>query len=234
MNKFSKIFALTAFVVIFAVVGVPEAKAQMPNHDISWLPVDEPLDVGGTVLQPGRYQIKVIRRNPETNGNVVQVLKEDGTVVTTVLTVPHAISATKEQEHSEFIFYPPAAPGAPKALRTWFPADPVGHRGHDFVYPEGRATEIAVALNEPVVTYRGETRTAFDDTTVEVVTPQREITTYVTPNTTTTTTTRTTTGTTMLDEEQELPRTASPLPLAALGGLLLLGAAFGIRRLRNA
>jgi len=189
--------------------------------DRSTFTVTEPLDVGGTILQPGTYQIRIV---PEQRGrNILQVWSADATqLLTTVLSVPHHVGPEGLPDlDSSFVYYPASADSI-KALRTWYAADTPAGGGHDIVYPRKRAMELAALATEPVVAIPDEVQVAELETTpLLVVTPKNEIRPYevatlqeppakLAQNT---------------PRHELLPQTASRLPLVAgLGFLSLVGA----------
>jgi len=231
--------------VIFALLLVtPVLVAQnMPiAPEASILNVTEPLDVGGTVLQPGSYLIKVL--GSSTDRNKVQILSRDGQkVFATVLAVPHQLKPNEEVTGTTFVYYP-ATTDHPRALRTWFASNPPGQHGHDIVYAEGRAKQLAVASNDRVVSYPNDINITEDQTTtLSVQTPQSTVETYtytpppaiVTESTTTTTTPAPTpmVSSSTTETTNEMPNTASRVPMFALLGLISIAAAVAIRFVRS-
>ena len=239
MKSLVRLMAIAAFVLL---VAAPAMYAQAPAIESSTLPVDTAIDVGGTILQPGAYIIKVV--SPVADRNKVVITTVDDNVVATLLTVPHALEPGEKYPDTAFVFYP-AANGAPRALRTWFPANRPSGGGHDIVYEESRAKQLARLANENVVSYREE-QTAE----LEVVTPEEKIETYVapapepipapepvatTPVPEPVTTTPMTSAAPLEEQDNaELPQTAGEVPLVALLGLLSLGGAVLVRRARRA
>jgi len=211
-------------------VSIPAALAQTP--EVSILPVTEPLDVGGTILQPGTYAIRVLRSTADRNK--VQITSTDyRTVYATVLTVPRELKPGEEIPNTKFVFYP-AGEGQPAALRTWFAADPPTRIGHDIVYDESRARQLARLARSPVVFY---TSTTADRETLRIVTPAETVETYTyiapppalvipppppvvieTPPMLSAT-----------EARLEMPATASNTPLFALLGLLAIAGAVALR-----
>jgi hypothetical protein len=166
--KMLRLLSISAFVLMIA---APAAFAQTPQ--VSTLPVDSPLDVGGTILQPGVYTIRVLPTLSDRNR--VQITSPDlKTIYATVLTVPHDLEPNEEIPNSRFIFYT-TADGQARALRTWFPPDSQWKAGHDIVYEESRAKELARLANEPIVSYRGE---SIDTAELETVAPDATISVY--------------------------------------------------------
>jgi hypothetical protein len=224
MRNTMKLLMVSVFALMIA---APAAFAQ--TQEVSTLPVTEPLDVGGTILQPGNYVIRVVPTVGDRNR--VQVLSTDlSKVYATVLTVPHDLEPGEEVPNTTFVFYP-AGEGQPRALRTWFAPNSAMQAGHDIVYEESRAKQLARLAEGNVVAYRGE---LTDNTQLEVVTPQQTIETYTWTAPTTTTTTTTTVTTPMTSSTQvEMPRTAGNTPLLALLGFLALGGAVAVRAARS-
>ena len=212
-------------------ICMPAAFAQTP--EVSTLPVTEPLDVGGTILQPGTYTIRVLPS--KTDRNKIQITSVDrDTIYATVLTVPHYFAPGEETPNTTFVFYP-AEQGLPRALRTWFAADPSASQGgHDIVYQESRAQQLARLSNSRVVSYSDTVAVAdFDTTPLQVVTPDAKVETYT--YTAPTPAPMTSSETTQVAEAQpmEMPQTSSRLPLIALLGLASLAGAVAFRMARS-
>lgn len=228
MKNTMKLLMVSVFALMIA---APAAFAQ--TQEVSNLPVTEPLDVGGTILQPGNYVIRVVPTVGDRNR--VQVLSTDlSKVYATVLTVPHDLEPGEEIPNTTFVFYP-AGEGQPRALRTWFAPNSAMQAGHDIVYEENRAKQLARLAEGNVVAYRGE---LTDNTQLEVVTPQQTIETYTwtAPRTETTTTTTVTTApmtSSVQTTPMEMPRTAGNTPLLALLGFVALGGAVAVRAARS-
>lgn len=219
MKVLTRLLLMSALVVVFGVISGPSAVAQLPES--SFLNVVEPLDVGGTILQPGKYVIRVLPGNQ--NRNLLQVTNEDySKIFTTVLSIPHAIGANEEQTNTEYVLYPAVA-GVPRALRTWYAVDSTSKGGHDIVYPERRALELAPLVKEPVYAFKGDANVdTLPLAPVVVVTPEREVVVYREPAP----------RPVMVAELEDMPDTASSLPLIATIGLLLIAGAIATRALR--
>ena len=220
MKLFTRVLALGVFGVICGIVPTPASATPIP--EVSYLPVEEPLDVGGTILEPGVYVIRVLPS--DSNRNLLQITNEDRTIIfATVLSVPHALPASDEMRDTKFVFFP-ASNGAPRALRTWFNGETTSDGGHDIVYPERRAMQIAAVVKEPVVAYKNETVTEELKTTpLEIVTPEQAIATYVEPAP------QKVAG---MSEGAGMPRTAGSGPLLSALGLLALVVAASLRVFR--
>jgi hypothetical protein len=210
-----------ALILVGAVVGgTQQAYAQQPTNAAElYAPVA--LDVGGTTLQPGTYRIEVVKL--DENRNMLQVKSTDGmTLFATVLSIPHATVAGEVMSENRFVYYPAAA-GVPRVLRTWYEMD--RSSGHDIVYPKARALELAATLNEPVLAMPTETKQAdYVTAPVVIVTPEKQEKPYVFA--------RKVDPPVQIAEAkpvEELPRTASHVPLFALLGALAVGGALGLR-----
>lgn len=242
MRTTSRLLLIAVFALLIA---VPAAFAQTPEY--STLPVNEPLLVGSTILQPGVYTIRVLRS--QTNRDEIQVTSQDmKKVYATVLTVPHQLKPGEDIKNATFIYYP-ASGDMPAALRTWYAPHPdASGGGHDIVYEQSRATQLARASHSSVVSYQGE-QADLNTVPLNVVTPEATVETYTLPappapvetpamtSATTSTTTETTASTAPAPEPVQtaeaqpmsMPRTASDVPLMALLGLAAIGSAAAIR-----
>lgn len=232
MKHALRLMVVGAFALL---ISVPAALAQSPEGSV--LPVTEPLDVGGTILQPGVYTIRVLPSLADRNK--VQITSPDlQTIFATVLTVPHALEAGEEMPSTKLVFYP-AGEGMPKALRTWFAPNPdASGGGHDIVYQQERAQQLARLSHSSVVSYPAET--VADNTDLQVVTPEAAIQPYVPPAPMIAETPMETPAPMLsnapeqvAETQPEMPQTASRIPLIALFGLLSLGGALAFRLARS-
>lgn len=221
-----KFLLVTAFALLIA---APGAFAQI--EETSTLPVTEPLDVGGTILQPGTYTISVLKRGDD---NRVVVLDQQGNAVASVLTIPHQLEPNEEVPNTTFVYFP-AGEGMPRALRTWYPPDPASRVGRDIVYEGNRARQLARLANSNVPAYEGELTDTTTVTTVEPVivaeTPAPAPV-YVPPPPAPAPVVEAP-MTSAAQEPVEMPRTAGELPLVALLGLFSIAAAVGLRFFRS-
>jgi hypothetical protein len=213
---------MSAMLFVVGVIAAPNATAQIA--ETSYLRLAEPLDVGGNLLQPGTYVIRVLPGY--TNRNLLQITNEERTkIFATVLSIPHAYPEGVGENNTEYVYYP-TAPGTVRALRTWYAVNSTSKGGHDIVYPERRAMELAPVAMEPVVAYKGDEEIeALPTAPLVIVTPKKEVVVYVAPEPA---------PRPVAVAKNELPDTASSLPLVAGIGLLLIGAAVGIRIMRVA
>ena len=218
-----KVLKLTSFSILItlSVLGtliVPNARADEWDKKTT-LTFNEPVQVPGTTLCAGTYVFKLADSSDRT---IVQIWNEDETrLITTILAIADYRTKTPDKTIVSFDERPT---GQPEALKAWFyPGD---NSGVEFIYPKQRATELAQANQQPVLSVREDATDAasMKTTTVEPVAPPpvkaadnpqelMEI------------------AQVTAVETEELPQTASAMPSIAMGGLLLLAGAFGLRRL---
>lgn len=101
------------------------------------LKFSEPVMVPGETLQPGTYVFKLA--DATSSRHLVQVLSEDGQkLITTAQAVP---TKRAEAKGDVVLRFNPTDRGTPPALKAWF--YPGSIYGHEFIYPEQQAREIA-------------------------------------------------------------------------------------------
>ena len=101
------------------------------------LKFDEPVRVPGATLEPGSYVFKLADAN--STRHTVQILRQDGgSPVAMVQAVP---MKRIEPASDVIVKLYPGDPDSPAALKGWF--YPGSTYGHEFVYSEAEAREIA-------------------------------------------------------------------------------------------
>ena len=175
--------------------------------------------MGAHTLPAGTYVFKVL--DSQSDRHIVQIFNQDETqVLTTILAIPNYRLKTTDKTVITFRERPA---GQPEALRAWFYP---GHEwGEEFVYAKSRAIELAKETNEPVLATPTELEAApveaLKTVPIEAVAPTGEpveLAQVVEPP-------PAAAPQAMADP---LPATASPLPLIALLGLLMIGAGFAL------
>jgi hypothetical protein len=196
----------------------------------------QPVEIpGGIVLPAGTYVIKLL--DSLSNRHIVQIFNQDQThIYATILAIPNwRLDVTDKT----VMTFGERAAGDPQAIRSWFyPGD---NFGQEFVYPKRRAVELAKMTNlpilampteleseitkpaksvddEPIVALKQAPLTAVNPTGEEV-----EIAQVVTPPPAQQKETADAT-----ERMEQLPQTASLLPLFGLIGLLSLGAGLAL------
>ncbi len=216
----------------------PNARADEWNKK-TILTVNEPLQVPNKVLPPGKYVMKLM--DSPSNRHIVQIFDGDEQhLQTTVLAIPNY--RLRPTGKTQFGFWE-TPPGQPKALRAWFyPGD---NFGQEFAYPKSQSVVIAASAKAIVPTTYAENETDLATARVGTVNETGQ----EAPMQETTTVAETTTPAPAPAPEaeraapapepapapapQELPKTASPLMMIALAGLLSLGAFSMLRLARS-
>jgi hypothetical protein len=229
---------------IIATALVPSVKADDWNRK-TVITFSQPVETPGihmkgwAVLPPGTYVFRVL--DSASDRHIVQIFNQDETMIyATILAIPNYRLRVTDKTVLTFRETPP---GQPDVLRAWF--YPGKNFGDEFVYPKERAIELAKVTRFPVLYTPAEIPvevaapitspeepvavqlkeapvlavqpTGEDVQLAEVVAaPPAEV--LVATNDA---------------PAAELPKTASPMPLIGMFGLLALGAAFGLQFARK-
>lgn len=224
MNRF-KVVGLFFCLALLALAFSTSVKADDWNQKTKVTfnrPVEVP-GVGAQVLPAGTYVFVVL--DSLSDRHIVRIFNEDQThVYTTILAIPnYRMHSTDET----VMTFRERAAGEPQAIRAWF--YPGRQWGHEFVYPKFRAIELAKLVNEPVfatpieLTPETPVETLKTAPVVAVkptgeVVPVAEVVQAPPAQTAA-----------AAEPVEELPQTASPLPLLGLIGLLSLGTGIVLR-----
>jgi hypothetical protein len=219
----------------------PAAKADAWNRKTK-ITFSGPVEIPGihlkgwAVLPAGTYVFKIV--DSMSDRHIVQIFNKDETqVLATILAIPnYRLKATSRT----VITFRERPAGQPEALRAWF--YPGRHWGEEFVYPRAKAVELAKATNmavlytttdlplevtQPILTLTAPEVVQLKQAPVRAVRPtgeEAEIAAVVTqppaaelqPDTEPT------------QVAAVLPKTASPLALIALLGLLASGGVWAL------
>ena len=212
----SRLFVSGALIAACVALTAPlPASAIGVTYDkLAYLTFNAPVQVPGARLSAGTYRFHLT--NTETSRNVLQVLSNDGAIVYAMFnTIPD--SRTKLTPDPDVTFIETPA-GVPPAVRSLF----YGHEyaGYEFVYPKGGPNMTPEIVPQPEITYTVEPMPVIEppyeprapEPVVEAA-PEPEFVPEPAP--------------------VELPRTATPLPLVAIGGLTSLLAGLGLGLLRR-
>jgi hypothetical protein len=220
-------FKLTGVLVCAALFAVSPALADTGNQKTT-LTFNNPVELPGIVLPAGTYVFKLVETT--TYRHVIQVSndKEDQ-VFATLLAVPdYRLTPTADT----VVYFAERPAGRPPAIRGWF--YPGRLFGHEFVYPKVRATELAKEMHVAVPTAAvtpTEKPAELEAAPVAAMTPeskQVEIASAVELEPQAAPAGAATPA--PAAAPAELPKTASPLPLIALFGVLALGVAGALKR----
>jgi hypothetical protein len=160
--------------------------------------------------------------NPDSSRNVVQVLSGDGAIVYAMFhTIPDSRTSITEDAVVTFRETPA---GVPPAVRSLFYGGE--YRGYEFVYPRGWPIVTAAIAPQPEITYSPLPAAAAPEPAA-VAGPELVAELVATPE-------PFPLAEAVPPRAVALPRTATPVPLVALGGLtsLLLGLGLGLLRRR--
>ncbi|HWO35904.1 MAG TPA: hypothetical protein VNO32_44510 [Candidatus Acidoferrum sp.] len=183
----------------------------------------QPVEVPGKILPAGTYTFQLM--DSPSDRHIVQIFNADGSqIITTVL----AINDYRLQPTGQTVMKFNEQPGdSPDALRAWFyPGD---NFGQEFVYPKVRAIELAQKMNAVVPAVAADTLddSAIKTVAIVAVTPEQKEVDVATVIQTAPLAATVTPAPVVADEE--LPQTASNMPLIALLGALSIGLAFGLK-----
>jgi hypothetical protein len=209
-------FLTGAVVAALTAVMTPAPVSAVTYDKLAYLTFSAPVQVPGVTLTAGTYRFRLT--NPGTSRSVLQVLSNDGAIVYAMFGTIPDLRASITQEPLVTFMETPA--DVPPAVRTLFYGGE--HRGYEFVYPKGGPIMIAEGVPQPEITYAPILSAPVAEPTAEApAEPVREpvLEPPVEP--------------VVQAQPVELPRTASPLPLMAVGGLTSLLAALGLGLLRR-
>jgi hypothetical protein len=205
----------------------PNAKADEWNQKTVFT-FSGPVEIPGQVLPPGTYVFKLLDSASERN--IVQVFNQDEThVYGTFIAIPdYRLQPTGKT----VITFDERAAGSPEAVKAWF--YPGENFGHVFVYPKEKAVDLAKANNQPVPSMATELAA---NTTKPTTSPDEP---HVVEMKQAPLKAQQPTGEVEIAEvfvasqpatqsSHDLPKTASPLPLVGLIGILSLSSALMLR-----
>lgn len=206
-------------VALFAATLLPSARADRWNKKTT-VTFSEAVEVPGKILPAGTYTFRLL--DSAADRHIVEIFNADGSqiIVTTLAINDYRLRPTGQT----VMKFNERVGDSPEALRAWFyPGD---NFGQAFVYPKARAIELAKITNVIVPAVAVD---AVDDNTlktapiVAVMPDQKEVEVATVIQTTPPV------AAAPVKATEELPHTASPLPLIALLGGLSIGLAFGLK-----
>jgi len=218
MKIVKTVFCLLAL-TLFGATLLPSARADTWNKK-TVVTFSQAVEVPGRVLPAGTYTFKLL--DSLSDRNIVQIFNADGSqIITTIL----AINNYRLQPTGETVMKFSERPGdSPEALRAWFyPGDEFGQ---EFVYPKVRAIQLAQTTKVIVPAVATETLDENEIKTLPIVavTPeQKEVEVAQVIQTTPPA------KVAAVKETEELPHTASSMPLIALLGGLSISLALGLK-----
>lgn len=213
----SRLFATGVGAVALVAVMTPAPASGVTYDKLAYLTFSAPVQIPGVTLRAGTYRFHLA--NPDTSRNVLQVLSNDGSVVYAMFhTIPDSRTSLTEDPT---VTYRETPAGVPPAVRSLFYGGE--YRGYEFVYPKSGPNMIPEVFPQPEITYSPlpaePAPEPVAEPEVERVEPEpvAEQVAEAVPE----------------PAPVELPRTATPLPVAAVGGLASLLAGLGLALLRR-
>jgi hypothetical protein len=219
-------------VCILALVSATFSLADEWNRKIEFT-FDKPVSIpavhqpGWGVLPPGTYVFKIF--DSSSNRHIVQIFNRGETeIYATILAIPDMrLKATDKV----VVTFRETPAGQPYALRAMF--YPGREWGEEFVYPKATATELAKVTNQAVLSMPVENEVATPAAPEVIAELEKTPLTAVEPTGEEVQTAEVVTPPTPAEflaaKTEELPKTASPLPLIGLLGLLAIGGGFTLR-----
>ena len=224
---------------VLALVTAASALAQPPGDKRTVFTFDRPITLPGVTLPAGQYVFQLA--DTEFSRKVIHVSSADGkrhySMLFSISDERAVASSVPEVRFME------TAKGHPSAVKAWwYPNERIGY---EFIYPKEQARRLALSTVEPVLTTREETKKPEETQAAQLtrLTPAGQETAVVAEARPVEPTGPSQTGVvasqaavTPAPESQvarnELPRTASDLPLMTLLGALALAGAAGLRLFR--
>jgi hypothetical protein len=228
MNPLRALLSLFAVMLLGATLLPSSAQADTWNKK-TVVTFSQAVEIPGKILPAGTYTFQLL--DSLSDRHIVQIFNADGSqILATVL----AINNYRLQPTGETVMKFSERPAdSPDALRAWFyPGD---NFGQEFVYPKVRAIQLAQTTKEVVPAVAAD---SFDETVIKTVpivavTPDEkevEVTTVIqTTPPVAAAVTPTPAPVEVASKTEELPQTASSLPLIALLGGLSISLALGLK-----
>jgi hypothetical protein len=212
---------------LLSAMSVPRARADEWNQETK-VTFSGPVEVPGRVLPAGTYTFTLM--NDDADRDIVQIWDANRMhLFATILAVP---DYRMKPAGKPIISFEERKRTSPEALHAWFyPGDSYGH---EFVYPESRAIELAKRTGQPVLSMRNElasniTQPAKSAKEPSVMAMKQEHVKKVQPSGQEVEMAQNTPPPMPAASPKSLPQTASLLPLWAGLGVLLLGASLTLQ-----
>jgi hypothetical protein len=227
MKNVKAVFCLLAVTLLGATV-LPSARADEWNKK-TVVTFSQAVEVPGKILPAGTYTFVLL--DSPSDRHIVQIFNADGSqIITTIL----AINNYRLRPTGETVMKFSERPGdSPEALRAWF--YPGNSFGQEFVYPKVRAIQLAQTTKEVVPAVAADTidDNAMRTIPIVAVTPEQkevEVTTVIqTTPPVAAVVAPAPVAVAAVKETEELPHTASSMPLIALLGGLSISLALGLK-----
>ena len=137
IRKWKPVNWRTAGLAMAILIGSAAVAGANQWNDRTILKFSEPVMVPGATLQPGTYVFELM--DSRASRHQVQILTEDGEKV---VTLAQAVPMKRTEPKGDIVVkFNPTAAGSPPAVKAWF--YPGSLYGHEFIYPDKQAKEIA-------------------------------------------------------------------------------------------
>lgn len=238
------LYGCAAIAALMSLSTGTATSAQEPANQTTFFTFTGPFELpGGKTLPAGKYTFRVA--DSPSNRHVVQVMSEEGDqIFATIMAIPAQRQDVPDEPEVRFMEAPA---NQPPAIRTWwYPGRSIGH---EFIYPKDHARRLAATQKEGVLTVAGDataadaTKTA-DLTRIDASGGETAVNGARTEARTAEAAPRPQAApmperdaadpapARPQEPRSELPRTASPLPLIGLVGIVSLAGAAWLRRRR--
>jgi hypothetical protein len=134
--KLSRICCPLSVGVLTVCLSLAPAEVSGQWSERTELTFSDPVMIPGATLQPGTYVFQLM--DPGSAGDIIEIRKKDGTLITTTITVP---TKRPDAKGDNVLKFNPTEEGTPPALAAWFYPGTI--YGHQFVYPDEQAKKIA-------------------------------------------------------------------------------------------
>ena len=217
----SKLTLISVLVAGCLVTMTPAPLGATTYDHLAYLTFSGRVQVPGATLDAGTYRFRLA--DPDSGRKVLQVLSENGSEVYAMFqTMPDSRRTATNTATVTFMETPA---GVPPAIRSLFYGGQL--HGYEFVYPRGGPIMIAEFVPQPEVTYSSFPPPTLPDARVvpaPAAVPEPAAVAEPVPAP----------AQEPVAPPAELPRTATPMPMVAIGGFVTLLAAFGVGLLRKA
>jgi hypothetical protein len=217
----SRLTLISVLVAGCIAIMTPAPLGATTYDNLAYLTFSGPVQVPGGTLDAGTYRFRLA--DPGSGRKILQVLSENGSAV-------YAMFHTRPDSRliatdAATVTFKETPSGVPPAVRSLFYGGQLN--GYEFVYPPGGPIMIATVVSPPEIAYSSSPALALPDALVvpaPAAVPELAAVAEAVPAP----------AQEPAAPPVELPRTATPVPMIAIGGLASLLAAFGIGLLRKA
>jgi hypothetical protein len=219
----SRLFAYAVVIAALVAATTPVRASGVTVDKLAYLTFNAPVQVPGAMLSAGTYRFHLA--NESTNRDVIQVLSNDGAIAYAMF---HTITDRRTTVTEDpVVTFRETPAGVPPAISSLFYGGE--HRGYEFLYPKGGPVMVRVFPPQGEIEY---TPLPPASAPVPVVEPELDI---EEPAPVLEPFPEPVPLTVAQAPPAELPRTATPLPLVAAGGVasLVLGLGVGLLRRRT-